>query len=271
MSLITLSRCLGSGSREIAEQVAQEIGVELYDDDRLQHEAVGMGIGATELKSLDAKMPGLLDRIWSHRPELFQDIMEAVIYEVSRRGEGVILGHGSQFLLRDFGCALHIFLYASEEKRIQRICQVYGLSESSAQKFIKKSDHEQRGYLKYAFHMEWEDRSLYDLIINTEKLGTGAAVDLIVSAAKTQMIQECSLKALETMEKMSLTKKVEAELLRNNLNITSLHVDVMDDGMVHLRGFALNKEDGILAESITKKIPGVGHVQSEIVVRPTFL
>ena len=142
MSLITISRCLGSGGRDIAFQVAKELNIEVYDDNRLQQIAVDMGIHEAEFKNLDVKMPGLFDRIWSHKPEFFQDIMEAVVYEVSRNGKGVILGHGSQFLLHDFGCALHVFLHSSEEKRIKRICHIFRMTERSARTFIKRRDNE---------------------------------------------------------------------------------------------------------------------------------
>lgn len=38
--------------------------------------------------------------------------MEEVIYEGAEKGQGIILGHSSQLLLRDFRCALHVRIYA---------------------------------------------------------------------------------------------------------------------------------------------------------------
>ena len=39
--------------------------------------------------------------------------MDSIIFEVSRKGNGVIIGHGSQMLLQDFGCALHVRIQAA--------------------------------------------------------------------------------------------------------------------------------------------------------------
>jgi hypothetical protein len=69
----------------------------------------------------DEKAPGLFSRLLSHKPEVYLDLLEVLIYEVARHGKGVILGHGAQFLLWDFGCALHVCIYASESTRIQNL------------------------------------------------------------------------------------------------------------------------------------------------------
>lgn len=268
MALITISRSLGSGGREIARNTARDLGLELYDDTRLQQEATRMQIGDVELESLDSKAPGFFDRIWSHKPELYQNIMQSVVYGVSRNGEGVILGHGSQFLLRDFGCALHVFVFASESTRVDRVKQLYGLSENGARKLIRKSDHEQRGYMKYAFHMDWDDPSLYDLLINTEKLGLEGAGRLISHALDSQTIMECGLSALETMESRALTKKIEAELLRQNLNLTNLQIESDTDGQVHISGFTLKMEDRETIENTVRRVPGVKEVDLELVMFP---
>jgi hypothetical protein len=45
----------------------------------------------------------------------------------------------------------------------------------------------------------WNDLSLYDLVINVDKLGLDAAAEMIVNLAKTEYIQECSLSALNSI------------------------------------------------------------------------
>ena len=43
MSLITITRCIGCGGEEIARKVAGELGLPLYNDKKLEEEAVHMG------------------------------------------------------------------------------------------------------------------------------------------------------------------------------------------------------------------------------------
>lgn len=268
MPLITISRNLGCGGTTIARLVAQGLDLQLYDDQKLQEEAVKMGVRSEELEKLDERAPRLFDRILGHRPELYLDLMEAVVYEVARRGHGVILGHGSPLLLRDFGCALHVRVHASESSRIQHIMDQQGLTRESAEKLIHKSDNERRGFFRFAFHKDWNDPSLYDLIINTEKMSTDLAANLIMEAARSQEIKECSLTAVGAMEDLALVKKIEAALLKNNLNISMLHVEVPEKGLAYIRGWTY--EQGIKERvlDVVKGVPEVSEVRSEIAVLP---
>jgi len=264
MSLITITRSMGCGGAKIASLVADELKLELYDDQRLQQEAIKMGIRSEELESLDEKAPGFFDHLRGYRPELYLDLMESVVYEVAQSGKGVILGHGSQLLLRDFGCALHVRIYASEKSRIQRLMTESGVSEKTAEKLIHKSDHERRGFLRFAFHMDWNDLSLYDLVINTEKMGTDGAVSLIIEAGQLDKIQECGSTALEAMERLSLTKKIEAALLKNNFSPIYYHIEVPKKGLAQIRGFTYSEEEKRRLLNVVKQVSGVSTLEDEV-------
>jgi cytidylate kinase len=241
MPLITISGGVGTGAGRIAQHVAKKSRFELFDDLRLQQEANKMGIRADDLKGLNEKAPSFFDSL-RYNPELYLDILQSVVYQVSRSGEGVIVGHGSQLLLRDFGCAMHVFIHASEAYRIQQLMERYHLTNKAAEKLIRKSDDEKKGFLRFAFQMDWETPSLYDLVINTEKLGIDGAAKLILESLLLDGIKECSLKALETMERMSLMKRVQADLLKDGFGYSQFHVDVPEQGLVQITGYASRVE-----------------------------
>lgn len=268
MALITISGGKGCGSERIAALVADAEKLDLYDDQRLQQEALKIGIQSEDLKGLDEKIPGFFDVLRGRRPELYLDLMESLIYEVSRSGRGLIIGHGSPFLLRDFGCAFHVLIHAPEAYRIQDIMKQQGLSAQAAEKMLSKSDSERRGFMRFAFNMEWNDPSLYDLVINTQKFGPEGAANLIGQALKSQAIQECSLNALESMEKMSLAKKVEAALLKEQFSITQFHVEVEEKGAVQLFGYTSTEDTKKRMLDTVKRVPGVSRVMDEVSVLP---
>ncbi|MBE0665853.1 MAG: cytidylate kinase family protein, partial [Candidatus Aminicenantes bacterium] len=204
------------------------------------------------------------DRFLSTKPESYLEFMEAVIYEVAKDGRGVIMGHGSQILLRDFGCALHVLVHASENYRIEQLVNKQGLSPDTAQKFIQKSDNRRKGFFNFAFNLNWDDPSLYDLIINTGKLGSAAAANLIIETARLDEIKSCSLTALETMEKLSQERAVRAVLLKHHVNLSLLHLEVPRKGTVVLRGFAYSEEDKDRVIKLVKSVPGITAVDPEI-------
>jgi len=68
------------------------------------------------------------------------------------------------------------------------------------------------------------------------------------------------------MERLSMVKKVQAALIKDNLDDNMLTVDVSEMGVVELGGLTHSQEllDQIL--EVVPKVPGVSKVLSEIVV-----
>jgi cytidylate kinase len=263
MALITVTASMGCSARIVAQKVAEVLKLELYDDDRLQQEAVGMGYSSEDLKAFDEKAPGLFDRLLRRRPEIYDELMAAVIYEVARRGEGIIIGHGSFYFLKDFTCALHLRLHASNQFRIQRLVETRKISPETALKMIENRDNELKSFLNFMFQIDWNDLSLYDLIINVDKLDTNAAVEMIVNLAETEHIQQCSLTALESMEKLSLLKRVEAAVLKDNINPQELNIEVPEPGVVKLTGLINPMRTVAGVTELVKSVPGVKKIVCE--------
>ena len=105
---------------------------------------------------------------------------------------------------------------------------------------------------------------MYDLMINSGKLGSAAAASLIIETARLEEIKACSLTALETMEKLSQERAVRAVLLKHNVNMTLLHLEVPQKGTVALRGFAYSEEDKERLIQMVQSVPGIAAVTPEI-------
>jgi hypothetical protein len=191
------------------------------------------------------------------RPQVFLDILESVIYEAARKGEGVIIGHGSQMLLRNFDCAFHVRVFSSDKRRIDNMAAQQSLSREAALKLIRKRDQAQSGFFNFAFHMEMNDPSLYDLVIHSEKLDVDTAAGLIIQAARSECLRTCSLKALEAMERLALEKKVHAVLLESGMDMNTIIVEVPEKGIVHVYGISRNLEETRKIEAAARRVPGV--------------
>jgi len=263
MSLITITTGIACGGMATARCVAEELGMVLYDDDRLHKEAVEMGFSSEDMKSFDQTAPGLLTRLLKLRPPEYLDLMAAAVYEVARRGEGIICGNGAPYFLRDFGCALHLRIHASETFRIGRLMEQEKISNEDAMELIEKGDSDMEGFMQFSFQMDWNDISLYDAIINVDKIGLDSAAAQVIAMAKTRKNQECSLTALETMEKLSLLKRVEASILKNNIHPQELFFEVPETGVVKITGLInpLHTVGDVL--EIVRAVPGVKDVVCE--------
>ena len=88
----------------------------------------------------------------------------------------VIVGRAGQAILQNHPQVLHLRVMAPLETRIQRIVEAHKISAQAAAAQIHDSDRYRADYLKIFYHIDWEDPTLYHLIINTGR------IDLITSA-----------------------------------------------------------------------------------------
>lgn len=264
MSLITLTSGRGCGESSIALAVSRKLEIPLFDDKRLLAEAAGTGIDKRAFEGIDRKIPGFWSKLLYLRPRVYMELLESVVLRAASGGEGIFPGHGAPFLLQDFDCAFHVRLHSSPAARVERIMAETGVNPNAAKKELRKSDSDRKKFIRYAFRRDWDDPSLYDLVINLDKMGEEAAVETVVRASETPGVQACSLKTMEALERLSLASRVRAVIRETSLRPESLYVDVSGNGVVHLSGEInpLESKDRIL--DAVRSVPGVVSVQSSI-------
>ena len=269
MSLITISYSTGTDGQRIARHVANDLDLELYDDQKIQELVVSLGIQTEDIRKLDEKEPGFFDRLLSRKPDIYLRCLDSAVYSVAQKGEGVIVGHGSQTLLQDFGCALHVLINNNKESRIRHLIEQEGMTREVAEKVIRKSDSTLKGFFRFAYQREWDDPTIYDMVINTEKMGSETAAKLIIEAARSEEMKACSLTAIDAMKRLSLEKKIEAELIKNNISVDSLNIEVLENGVANITGTALTAERKNRVLEIVKDIPEVSDVTLSVYLRST--
>jgi len=265
MSLVTITRTMGCGSGVIGHKVAEELGFELYNDERFREEAIKLGITSNEVTLLDEKRPGFLDRLFNHRPKQFHELMESLVYEMATRGSAVIVGHASQVLLHDFDCAFHVLCICSEASRIKRLMAKTGISEQKATEIVRKADLSRDDFMRNTYQLNWKDASLYEVVINTDKLGGEYAADLIITMVR-ERISDCSLDSLDAMARLALKKKAKSKLMEYGININLIYVEVPKQGKIYVGGIAASLEDAGKIKEMLKGMKGVKEVISEISV-----
>ena len=94
---------------------------------------------------------------------------------------------------------------------------------------------------------------------------------LIVKAVQSDDIQSCSLDALSSMKKLSLERKIHAELLENNIDVRTLNIVVAETGSVEIAGAVVSKEEKNRAAKIVKNVNGIFYVNNKLSVLPYHL
>jgi len=271
MKWITVSRKMGTHGSEIARRVASELGYRLYDTEAINGMAEELGV-LESIREVDEKTPPLIQRIFSQRPVIYLERLYSVIYELARQGDAVFLGRGSHLLLRDFPCALHVRVTASQESRIRTLLD-QGFTREAAARAIKRSDDERSGVLKFAFGVDWEDPARYDIVINMDKLSVNLAVSTVLHMVRSPEISEASAEAIGTLATMALASRAEAALSEATVGrgiAPALSVSVVASGKVRVSGRVETEGQKADAASALRAVKGVEVVENVIEVVPVF-
>jgi cytidylate kinase len=265
MDFVTVSRELGSGGADIAKQLANKLGYNFVDTQAIDDMAREMGI-LESVEKADEKAPSFFQRVLSHKPSIRTDHLHSVIFDLAKRGDSVFLGRGAQILLKSFDCALHVRVVASRPTRIRNLV-ARGYSEEAAARAIEKSDDERAAFIKFAFGVNWGDPRLFDLVINTDKLSVNAAVETILTLARSGDIKACSINAMESLGTMALKDRAEAAIIEAGLSwgqTYSVTVSVPEPGKVRLTGRVEEEKAKSRAEGVVKGVKGVESIENEI-------
>lgn len=258
MYFVTISELLGTKGEMIAREVAKLLHYSYYGEEELLEAADRMGFFA-DVKNLNEKGPGFLERFFDEKPKVSLARLQSVIFQVAKNGDGVFFGKGSQLLLNSFDCALHVLVTGSMEKRIERIMQENGVGKEIAEKMIERSDHDRKGFFRFAFNEDWLNPHLYDLILNTDKLSIQSAANMIVEAAKSDEIKACGIDSVKSLGRLSLQRKVESVLLEAGLMNQFIFFDIEDPDSVRIYGFAHSLEE---KENIVKLLKGIKELKT---------
>jgi cytidylate kinase len=117
-------------------------------------------------------------------PPDYLELTRSVIAEYATQGQVIIVGRGGQMILRRQPGVLHVQVIARFETRVFNIIQREGVKWREAAHRVRAADEQRAGYLRRFYNTDWLDSSLYDLVINTDRIPCDAAVDLVVQAAQ---------------------------------------------------------------------------------------
>jgi cytidylate kinase len=210
--IITVSRQLGSLGGKLGETLAQRLGYVLMDREILQRAAEAVEVSEEVLLEADERRPTIMDRIGAfivgYQPPVvpeyvpadvifvqqlthdsYRRLVEGVIQEIAARDNAVIIGRGAQVVLRGDPRAVHVHVYAPFEVRVQRLAERDRISEQTAARIIRESDQNRAGFVKSYYGVDWQDPSLYDLMINTGRISLDVAVDLVLSVIASRAAQ----------------------------------------------------------------------------------
>lgn len=201
VKIITLEREYGSGGTLIAKSLAEHLGWRLWDEEITAEIARAANVDALAAKRCDERVDPFLYRLFKvyargsyeralaigdsrvFDTDCMVEMLHRVIEDVASRGNSVIVGRGSPYILRNRADAFHVFIYAPVEEKVRRLRSI-GRSEKEALQLVNEVDRERADFIRHYFGAEWPHRPLYNLMINS-KFGDEFVIDTILQNVET--------------------------------------------------------------------------------------
>lgn len=188
--IISVGREFGSGGRVIAEALSKRFDIPIYDRHLITEIAAKTGLAPEEIEKYNENPKHkLLSRtVRGYSNSIEDNIAEMqfnFIREKAESGESfVVVGRCSETKLKKFPALVSLFILADMDAKVKRVMELYDLSEDKAKAFIDKKDRKRKRYHNYHCSGHWGDSRLYDLSINSSRLGIERTIDCLVSYIK---------------------------------------------------------------------------------------
>ena len=191
--IVTISREYGAGGHTVGQRVADELGIEFYDQDIIKAAMKESGMDMQEVQKAEEEISrtGAFLRMISPAAYIDQQdnlhiIEQRIILELALKSPCVILGRCANDILAKANIpSLNVFLYASDIHRAARISSLIGSNNpTEIKRKMQRPDAARRAFFEQYTGMKWGDSRNYTLSLDTGLLGYDTCVRLICEAAR---------------------------------------------------------------------------------------
>ena len=197
MAVITISRQFGAGGKTLGNMIADKMGYTFADDDIIMMVAEAANVSPHWVESIEREAGGkmsriitsmvskrLVDRILKDErgyidEHLYLDYLVVIIAQVAEEGNVVILGRGSQYILRDHPDAFHVLLIDEFENRVRFMMEHYDLRYSKAAQIVRNEDNRRIALYRRLGKADYDQPSLYHLVLNMARIDMKKALTLV--------------------------------------------------------------------------------------------
>jgi cytidylate kinase len=271
MTVIAMTREIGSLGTEVAAGVAKRLGLEIVRSEVAANNVarrLGVAEGAV-LRYLDGSA-SLLERWQINRRKLFHYAAEEILGLAQHRNV-LIKGWGAATLLRDVPHVISVRVCAPMAFRVRVLMERQGRKDAHAvREEIERFDAARAHTLRAYFDVEEEDARLYHIVLNTERLPVDACVNAVCELAEGPRFRD-TFKSRSALANKLLEAKISSALVEHiSVAMAPLGLSVsVADGKVTLAGTTCSGSLRARAEKIAHASAGMLQIDNRIVSVPT--
>ena len=199
LPFITISREYGCLGYAVGEALAELLNTEhkheqrwdLYDRnllDRLMDDMhLSRELAETLTSRAQSSMADYLKNVLSDYPPevmVYEKLIET-IRTIAANGHAIIIGRVGNVITRDMPRGFHVRLVAGEEKKIDNLSKLCGLSRQEAKKVLAEKGDVRDQFILKRLKVDITDPHLYDLVINATRYSGEGTARLIIPGIRS--------------------------------------------------------------------------------------
>ncbi len=191
--IVTVGREHGSGGHFIAQHIADDLGIKLYDKEIVEAIVDSSGYTREFVEKMDEKPINFLlsRRIgeFSNSPEeIIAEKVFAYIREIAESGQSfVIVGRCAESVLRLYPHVVSVFVTGDKQDKLDRIQRIFELDPQKAADRIRRVDFKRKQYHNHFSDRKWGDSRGYDILINSSRIGIENTAKCLTSYIRSYM------------------------------------------------------------------------------------
>ena len=296
MAIITISKVSFSEGGEVAGKVAHRLGYRSASNEVILEASRIFQTPQSKLDRAIHAAPSVFDRFFSVKQKhlayvtavaLEQFKNDDVVYYGSagqffarrispmtprilayfKKDNVVYDGFAEEYYARKIAHLLNVRIIAHLEDRVRLLMKKQNMSRQHATKVLEKEDHARNAWSRHFFGVDHTDHSLYDLVIQMNKLTVDDAVDLICETVAKPRFRT-SPESQQAVEDLALAAGIKAALFND---YPGCEVVAEKKSIEIYVRFTLHT-DTMISEKIRQKvlkIPGVSSVS--VILIPSVL
>lgn len=262
MAIITISRGVQSGGREVARQLAERLGYSCMSREVVAQCARKYNILEEELYEKLMEAPSLWQRL-SRQHRRYLIYIQCSLIEAAKRDNIVYHGYAGQLFLKGVRHALKLRISAPFEDRVEAEMREYGKDRNEAVGYIKKTDEQRNRWIKFLYNKDWHDPSLYDLSINLQNVSVETVCGIVEHVLTSKEFRTTE-ESITNLNNLSLECEVRAAIASDD-NLWDLDINVSASGdVVTLHGRVKDGKTRDAIVEIASQVKGVAKCISYI-------
>jgi cytidylate kinase len=270
MTVIAMTREIGSHGTDVAAGVAAQLGLEIINSEIVLPNVAGsLGVEQGVIQRYLDGNASLFDRWQVDTRKLSRYTLDQVL-NLATKDNVLIRGWGAAALFQGIRGIVCVRVCAPMAERVRIMMERLGMKDAEAtRQEIERFDAANSRAMRASFNVDWNDALLYHIVLNSALVAVDACVRAVCELAQAQRFQEGTAAKLALADKL-LETRVRATLVEHigSGEMAAITLSAAN-GKIILEGATSNGALPAKAAKLAREIEGVNDIDNRIVSVPS--